>query len=87
MIGQCRGLNVFECSVKHPFSGHYKMTSNNDITRVTLTIAAFNETHAGEYCCSKESMKESTCQCIKVAGLNKRAMILSTTAVLFYSTF
>ncbi|XP_052215893.1 E3 ubiquitin-protein ligase XIAP-like isoform X2 [Dreissena polymorpha] len=67
-IGQCRGINVFVCSVEPPFSGVYNMSSNADLTQVTLTIITVDETRAGEYCCSKESMKESTCQCIKVAG-------------------
>ncbi|XP_052218807.1 uncharacterized protein LOC127836322 [Dreissena polymorpha] len=43
------------------------MSSNADPTQVTLTIITFDETLAGEYCCSKESKKESTCQCVQKA--------------------
>ncbi|KAH3729870.1 hypothetical protein DPMN_055848 [Dreissena polymorpha] len=91
-IGHCRGVSKFECSVEKPFSGFYTMSSNSALTQVTFTIAAFDETRAGEYCCSKESMKEPTCKCIHVAeqvtpakvsstgklwGLNNWAMILT----------
>ncbi|KAH3804699.1 hypothetical protein DPMN_132987 [Dreissena polymorpha] len=54
------------------------MSSNADLTQVTLTIITVDETRAGEYCCSKESMKESTCQCIKVAGNDNASMFRAT---------
>ncbi|XP_052219160.1 uncharacterized protein LOC127836545 [Dreissena polymorpha] len=66
-IGQCRGISVFDCSVEQPFSGLYTMSSNANLTEVTLTFKIFEENLAGNYCCSKESKKEPTCQCIQKA--------------------
>ncbi|KAH3842552.1 uncharacterized protein LOC127876482 [Dreissena polymorpha] len=66
-IGHCRGISVFDCSVEQSFRGLYSMSSNANLTQVILTIITFDETLAGEYCCSKESKKESTCQCVQKA--------------------
>ncbi|KAH3810675.1 hypothetical protein DPMN_139070 [Dreissena polymorpha] len=59
--------NVNSVIVEQPFSGLYTMSSNANLTEVTLTFKIFEENLAGNYCCSKESKKEPTCQCIQKA--------------------
>ncbi|XP_052271116.1 uncharacterized protein LOC127871890 isoform X2 [Dreissena polymorpha] len=64
IIGRCNGITILDCSVELKHVGVYYISSNTDLSSVSLLIATFNVSYSGDYSCSKVDNQDEKKMCI-----------------------